>query len=76
MYDLTLAAAEVKIAAPGAFNLLVEAFSKLETKYRDELLAADASGIFVAQGRASLASQLHKRIEKCLEKKREYLNRQ
>jgi hypothetical protein len=75
MYAITLAAAELKVVAPEQFSHLVEAFGKLETKLNSDLLAADASVIFGAQGKTWLAAQLRQRLEKCLEQKRNYENR-
>lgn len=75
MYAMTIAAANLKAAAPDQFEGLVEAFRLLESKYRDDYLAADANVIFNAQGRAWLAAQLRTRLEKCFEQRRTYEQR-
>jgi hypothetical protein len=74
-YELTMAASNLKVALPEQFELLVEAFKQLEEKQKTDLLAAEASVILNAQGRASIATEIRKRVEKCLEKRSSYQNR-
>jgi len=71
MYDITMAAADLKVSVPDQFGRLVVAFRALEEKYQREFIAADPNVIFGAQGRAWLAMQLRARLEFCLEQKNE-----
>jgi hypothetical protein len=74
-YDITIAASNLKIAVPDQFDRFVEALKQLEEKYKSDLLAAEAGGILNAQGQASAATELRKRVEMCLEKRKAYQNR-
>jgi hypothetical protein len=76
MYAITLAAANLKIAAPEQFDALVAAFKQLEDRYRNDMLSAsEGSLIFNAQGRTWLATMLVARLANCLELRRGYENR-
>lgn len=75
MYAITMAASDLKVAAPEQYEKLVRAFQQLEEKFKQDLIAADASVIFGVQGRTWLASQLRNRLEKCHEQKRQYEQR-
>lgn len=75
MYAVTMAAANLKAAAPDQFEKLLDAARLLEDKSITDFLAADAAGIFGAQGRANLARELRKRFEECLEKRKAYETR-
>jgi len=75
LYEITMAAADLKISLPEQYGRLVKAFVQLEAKYQKELLAADAGVIFGAQGRAWLVSQLRARLEHCIEQKHQIENR-
>ena len=75
MYGLTMAAADLKIAAPEQFDKLVEAVRALEARLNQDLIVAGATVIFNAQGQTWLASQLRQRLETCLEQRKNYENR-
>jgi hypothetical protein len=72
LYSITMAAANLKVAAPEQFAALVEGFRHLETKYRTEFSIAGPDVIFGAQARSWLASQLVGRLENCLEQRKNY----
>jgi hypothetical protein len=74
-YDITMTASNLKVAVPEQFEALVEALKQLEEKYKSDLLAAEAGGILNAQGRASVITEVRKRLETCLEKRRSYQNK-
>jgi hypothetical protein len=67
LYDIALAAADLKLASPREFDRLLEAFRKLEERYRVDLYAADASSILAAQGRAVTAANIRTKLETCLQ---------
>ena len=75
MYAVTMAASNLKVAAPDQFERLVEAFRQVEERYKADLIAAPASVIFNAQGHAWLAGQLRLRLEKCHEQRHAYESR-
>jgi hypothetical protein len=75
MFDITLAAADLKVSLPEQFERLVEAFRKLEDKFQREFNAADAGVIYGAQGKVWMVSQLRARLEKCVEQKHQIENR-
>lgn len=75
MFAITLAAADLKVAAPEQFLALVKAFGQLEDKLNKDFHAADATVIFSAQGKSWLIAQLRARLEKCQEQKQQIENR-
>lgn len=75
MYELTMAAANLKAAVPEQFAVFVEAVKLLEEKYKSDLIAAEAGGILNAQGRTAAIVEIRKRLETCFEKRKSYQNR-
>lgn len=75
LYAITMAAADLKGAAPEFFAKFLDAIKKLENRYKDDLTTAPAASIFNVQGQASLATVLRQRLEKCTEQRKNYQNR-
>jgi hypothetical protein len=74
-FHLTIAASNLKVAAPEQFEALLRAFQMLDEQAGTALRSAPPDGIFNAQGRAALASDLRKWLETCMEQRRTYENR-
>ena len=74
-FHLTMAASNLKVAAPDQFEALVRAVQLLVDKETKTLLAAGPEGIMGAQGRTNLATQVKDRLVNCLEQRKNYQNR-
>ena len=72
MFAIVMAAADLKLAAPAQYERLTEALKIFEDKCRDDLQAAEAVGIFQAQGKAQLATQLRTKLETCFDLRAKY----
>ena len=67
LYDVAVAAADLKIAAPREFDKFVTAIKALEDRCTNELRAASSNVIFTAQGKSQLVTQLRQKLETCLD---------
>lgn len=67
LYDIAMAATELKLGMPQEFERLVEAFKKFDERCRTDLYAADANGIMAAQGRAIVVNNIRTKLETCLQ---------
>jgi len=70
-YDVVLAAAELKLAAPREYEKLLVAVRLVEERCRNDLLSAEANVIFPVQGKAQLVTHLRQKLENCLQIKAE-----
>ena len=75
MFHLTIAASNLKVAAPDQFEALIRAFQMLEDKAMADLLSAPSVGIVNAQGKADMVKQLKSRLVDCMEQRNKYQNR-
>jgi len=75
MYEITMAAANLKIVAPEQYDALLKAFQMLDDKTGSDLRASPPEMIMSQQGRAALAFQLRQRFEQCMERRKEYEKR-
>jgi hypothetical protein len=76
MYEIVVAAAELKMRAPQDFEKLIVAFKALEERCTTELRAAGPNVIFTAQGKSQLVTQLRQKLEDCLALKTKHDQRQ
>jgi hypothetical protein len=67
LFDVTMAAAELKLAAPREYEKFIEAVKLFEERLRQDLLAAEPNVIFAAQGKAWLMAQFRMKLETCIE---------
>lgn len=67
MYDVAMAATDLKLGMPNEFERFVDAVKKLDERCRANLYAAGPDGIFCAQGAASLVHDLRTKLETCLQ---------
>jgi hypothetical protein len=67
LYQVAVAAVEIKRAAPREFDKLVEAIKVLEMRCDSEFRSASPNVIFIAQGKAQLVVQLRTKLENCME---------
>ena len=74
-YEITMAAANLKVAAPEQFDRLLEAFRQLEEREKMALIGAGPGAIFNAQGEAAMVVRLRKRLKNCLEQRAHYQKR-
>jgi hypothetical protein len=71
-FGIVMAAVELKLAAPREYDGLVEAMKTFEQRCMADFLAAEAGGIFLAQGKAQVVTQLRQKLENCLKLKAGY----
>jgi len=67
MFAVAITATELKMAAPQAYDVFIEALKKLEERCMADLLAAGESGIMGAQARANLIRELRTKLETCFQ---------
>jgi hypothetical protein len=67
LYDIALAASDLKLGMPNEFDRLVEAFKKFEERCKTDFYAADSNTILAAQGRAVISSNIRTKLETCLQ---------
>ena len=72
LFALVMVAADLKLAAPAQYDRLVASVKIFEEKCREDLQAADAVGIFQAQGKAQAVTQLRTKLEQCIELRAKY----
>jgi hypothetical protein len=65
LHQVVMAAAELRLAAPQEYEKFVAAVKTYEIRCQADFLAAEASGIFSAQGKAQLIVQLRQKLENC-----------
>jgi hypothetical protein len=74
-FHLTIAASNLKVAAPDQFEALVRAVQLVTDKETKGLLAAGTEGIMGAQGRTNLAISIRDRLVNCMEQRKNYEKR-
>lgn len=75
LYGIVMAAADLKFAAPEAFDKLVEAMREYERRAMSDLLAAAPDVIVGAQSKAWVLSQLRTKLEDCVSLRATYATR-
>lgn len=74
-FHLTIAASNLKVAAPDQYEALVRSFQLIFEKENKALLSAGTEGIMGAQGRTNLAITIRDRLVNCMEQRKNYQNR-
>jgi hypothetical protein len=64
--DVIKAAADLKRAAPAAYDRYIECMQHYATRAAKDVVVAGKDGIFQAQGRAQTLEELAKKLEACL----------
>lgn len=75
IFQVAVAAAELKLAAPKAYDNFIEAFRSLEEKFKRDLIAAEPNVIFSVQGKTWLITHLRQKLETCFDAKAQHEKR-
>jgi hypothetical protein len=65
LFEIAMAAADIKAAAPQLFERLIEAFKKYEERCRIDFYAANEASLVGAQARAQTAQIILTKLETC-----------